>query len=116
MGNVAIDTAIFERLKAGLGEDFIVELVETYRVETPELIESLHKSLAAQDAETFRRSAHSIKSSSAALGALQLSGQARQLEMLGKSGEFQNAQGMLDVLAAEYDQVSLRLAEMIHGA
>lgn len=116
MGNSAIDTATLAQLKADLGEDFIAELVETYCSETPQLIEHLQEALEAQDSETFRRLAHSIKSSSASLGAMQLSELARQLEMLGKSGDLAQAAGQLELLQAEYGRASTELTEQMHGA
>lgn len=116
MGNTAIDTAVFAQLKEDLGEDFIVELVDTYCTETPQLIESLRASFSAQDSDVFRRAAHSIKSSSASLGAMRLSEHARTLEMIGKSGDISQAADQLESLAAEYDLASAELMELIHGA
>jgi HPt (histidine-containing phosphotransfer) domain-containing protein len=70
-----------------MGADFIVELIDTYNSETGELIVQLHRALADCDAASFGRVAHSIKSSSASLGALDFSQQARELEMLGKAND-----------------------------
>ena len=42
--------------------------------------------LSAEDAETFRRAAHSLKSNGASLGALPLSESAKEFEMMGKVG------------------------------
>jgi len=116
MGNNAIEIDTFQQLIADLGEEFISELVETYCTETPELIASLQKAFKDQDSVTFRRAAHSIKSSSASLGAMRLSEQARQLEMIGKSGDLGEAAGQLDNLEAEYALVQNELAELVHGA
>ena len=116
MGNTAIEIDTFQQLNTDLGEEFISELVETYCTETPELIESLQKSLKDQDSETFRRAAHSIKSSSASLGAMRLSEHARQLEMIGKSSDLGAAAGLLETLEAEYALVRDKLAELVHGA
>ena len=116
MGNTAIDVATFEQLKSDLGEDFIAELVETYCTETPQLIESLQKSLAGLDSDGFRRAAHSIKSSSASLGAMRLSEHARQLEMIGKSGDLAEAATQLEKLETEYALASAELTELLHGS
>ena len=116
MGNTAIEIETFQQLKMDLGDEFISELVETYCTETPELIASLQKALKDQDSETFRRAAHSIKSSSASLGAMRLSEQARQLEMIGKSGDLAEAAGQLENLETEYALVQIQLVEMVHGA
>lgn len=116
MGNTAIEIDTFRQLIADFGAEFIPELVETYCAETPVLIASLQKALKDQDSETFRRQAHSIKSSSASLGAMRLSEQARQLEMIGKSGDLAEAAGQLESLADEYTLVQNELAELVHGA
>ena len=116
MGNTAIDIGTFQQLNADLGEEFISELVATYCTETPELIVSLQKAFQDLDSETFRRAAHSIKSSSASLGAMRLSEQARQLEMIGKSGDLAEAAGLLENFQAEYVLVQNELMELVHGA
>ena len=116
MGNTAIEIDTLQQLKTDLGDEFITELVDTYCTETPELIVSLQNAYKDQDSETFRRAAHSIKSSSASLGAMRLSEQARQLEMIGKSGDLSEAAGQLDNLEAEYTLVQKELTELVHGA
>ena len=75
---------LYNDLKDVMGADFIVELIDTYTIETEGLITQLRGALDAGDAATFGRLAHSIKSSSASLGALAFSQQARELEMMGK--------------------------------
>ena len=97
--------AIFEDLKATLGNDFIGELVETYCVETSGLLEQLRQALDRNDPSAFQRAAHSIKSSSASLGAMAFSGQAKELEMIGKSGDLSGAGGKLVLLVETYPDV-----------
>ena len=107
-----IDQETFNNLKDLMGADFVVEIIDTYNAETGELIERLHQALAAQDAAAFGRTAHSIKSSSASLGALVFSQQARQLEMMGKANDLADAGPKLDLLAADFLQVKRRLEEL----
>ncbi len=109
-----IDQETFSSLKDLMGADFVVELIDTYNTETGELIERLHHALAAQDAAAFGRTAHSIKSSSASLGALAFSQSARQLEMMGKANDLADAGPKLDLLAADFVQVRRRLEELRH--
>ena len=68
-----IDLPTFNDLKELMGADFIGELIDTYIEETAGVIGQLRQALAAGDADAFRRLAHSIKSSSASLGALAFS-------------------------------------------
>ncbi len=109
-----IDPETFNNLKDLMGGDFIVELIDTYNTETGVLIERLQQALVAQDAPAFGRTAHSIKSSSASLGALAFSQQARELEMMGKSNDLASAGSKLALLAADFVQVRRRLEELKH--
>ena len=110
-----IDQATFVKLKNDVGADFVGELIETYCAETPQLIDKLQYALAANDVDTFRRAAHSIKSTSNTFGALPLGEAARELEMLARAGDLAGAQERVDQLAAEYDRVQQALKELNHG-
>lgn len=88
------------------------ELVETYCNDTQQLLDELRSNLSNQDAEAFRRTAHSIKSSSASLGAFAYAALARELEMLGKSGDLSTAHDKVDQLVAQYLPVRNALMEL----
>jgi histidine phosphotransfer protein HptB len=111
-----IDTATFEELRETTGDDFLAELIDTYCQETPLLIAQLRQALAEGDAETFRRAAHSIKSNANSLGALDFGVQARELEMIGKSGNLAGVAVKVQSLADAYSQVEEALLEKQHGA
>jgi HPt (histidine-containing phosphotransfer) domain-containing protein len=107
-----IDTATFQELKELMGSDFIEELIDTYSMETAELIEQLHKAFLTEDSILIGRLGHSIKSSSASLGALTFSQQARELEMLGKAGDLTGVGPKLDQLAGDFLAVRSCLEEL----
>jgi HPt (histidine-containing phosphotransfer) domain-containing protein len=107
-----IDPATFQDLKELMGADFISELVDSYCLETEALIKELRRAFSNQEAATVGRIAHSIKSSSASLGALAFSQQARQLEMTGKAGDLSDAALILEILEAGFVQVKRRLEEL----
>ena len=109
-----IDLPTFEKLKNDAGADFVGELIATYCEETPQLIAKLRYALDVNDADAFRRAAHSIKSTSNTFGALSLSAMSRELEMLGRAGDLAGAQEKVDRLAAEYDRVQQALEDLIH--
>jgi HPt (histidine-containing phosphotransfer) domain-containing protein len=111
-GAVEIDPKIFTELRAMVGEDFIDKLVDTFFEETDQLIETLRQALARDDPASFQRAAHSIKSSSASLGALQFSSRARELEMIGKQGQLGVAQEQVEDLVAEYHLVRQALFDL----
>jgi HPt (histidine-containing phosphotransfer) domain-containing protein len=109
---VTIDRDTFEELKDLMGADFVVEIIDTYNEETAGLIEELQVALEARDAATLRRCAHSIKSSSASLGALAFSEQARELEVMGKAGDLSGAGPKVARLAEAFPQVKRCLEEL----
>lgn len=114
MEKQVIDRITYEQLKNMAGADFIGELIDAYLEDSPQLIAAMHTSLQSNDVEVFRRSAHSLKSNSASLGALDLSGMARELEMMGKEGNLTNALPLLNRLSAEYDSVQETLKDWRH--
>jgi len=107
-----IDPATFSELKAVMGAEFMIELIDTYNLETGQLIEKLNLALAADDAATFGRLAHSIKSSSASLGALGFSQQARELELLGKANDLNGTASKVERLAVDFQKVKSCLEEL----
>lgn len=83
-----VDEGVLADLLASTGDDpaFVRELLETYLAETPEQLEAITAAIGADDAAALVRPAHTLKSSSATLGAMQLSTLARELEMAGRAG------------------------------
>ena len=106
------DRATFEALKESAGGEFVLELVDTFLAEAPVMLADLRSALAANDADRFRRAAHSLKSNSMTFGALALGEMARSLE-LGGIGPVQQAGGApLDRLAEEYARAAKTLSEL----
>lgn len=83
-----LDNSVLAELLASTGNDmaFVRDLVETYLVEAPAQVEGIAAAVAAADAPALVRPAHTLKSSSATMGAMRLSAVARRLEMAGRSG------------------------------
>lgn len=111
-GQGIIDPKIYNELKELMGADYVVEIIDTYIQETEGLIQQLPQALGAGDAATFGRLAHSIKSSSASLGAVNFSLQARELEMLGKANDLAGVGAKLEKLTAAFLLVASRLKEL----
>jgi HPt (histidine-containing phosphotransfer) domain-containing protein len=107
-----IDLPTFEQIKNDMGVSFMSELVEAYCMETPLLMARLQQALADQDAESFRMAAHSIKSSSNSLGALEFGAIARELEILGREGRLADASPRVKTLIACYDPVQRALRSL----
>jgi histidine phosphotransfer protein HptB len=109
MTSPTIDPITFEALQQTAGTEFVGELVDTFLEEAPAMLAELRDTLAAGNADAFRRAAHSLKSNSLTFGALTLGAMARELELGGLAPvRAANAQP-LDALAAEYARVAAAL-------
>ncbi len=111
---IIIDSDTYQQLKDQVGSDFVIELIDAYAVETADLLNRLQQALAGADAVVFGRLAHSIKTSSASLGALAFAQQARELERMGRANELAQAGAKVDQLTAAFPKVVSRLTELKH--
>ena len=107
-----IDRATFDALKETAGAEFVRELVETFLDDAPRMLEDLRSALAANDADRFRRAAHSLKSNSNTFGALPLAALARSLELGGIDPVRSGGGEPLDALEREYTRVAQALTEL----
>lgn len=112
MSMTLIDPQTFSELQANAGADFVVELVETFAVEAPQILAELRTSHAAGQADAFRRAAHSLKSNSNTFGASRLAEMARSLELGGLPPQAEP----VDALAAELERSIAALRAMAGGA
>ncbi|NJN67687.1 MAG: PAS domain S-box protein [Chloroflexaceae bacterium] len=84
----ALDPVTFARFLATMDDEaagLAHELVTIFLDDTPGKLAMLRQSLADGDTTLLFRVAHTLKSSSAQLGALNLSGRCRELEMMGRN-------------------------------
>ncbi len=109
---VYVDLATINEVKSQMGVDFALELIDTYCMEAADHIQKLQQALASADTPAFRRLAHSIKTSSESLGALNLSQQARELEMMARAEDLSGAGPKVERLAADFLQVKRCLEEI----
>jgi HPt (histidine-containing phosphotransfer) domain-containing protein len=92
---LVLDESVLTDLKATTGDDpaFVRDLVETYLADAPVQLEGIDAAIAADDAEALIRPAHTLKSSSATVGAMRLAEVSRTLEMTGRSGALDASTG-----------------------
>ncbi len=102
----AIDDATFDALRETTGDEFVRELVDTFLDEASSMLADLRDGLARQDAETFRRAAHSLKSNGNTFGALALGSLARDLETAGAAQVAARGPEPLAPVEAEYARVA----------
>jgi len=83
-----LDQSVVDELRDSVGgdEEFIADLVSTYVSEGSGHFAAMQAAADEGDAAAIVRPAHTLKSSSAALGAMRLSAIARDIEMAGRAG------------------------------
>ena len=89
MEQQAIENEIRAKAKEWIdeyGEDFLVELIGDYLDDGSSRMARLRRAFNAGDAEALTLEAHTLKSSSANLGAQTLSALAKRLEEMGRNG------------------------------
>lgn len=94
-----LDQATIAELRESVGGDeaFIADLVATYLSEGPDNLEQMRAAAQIGDADAIVRPAHTLKSSSASLGALRLAQIAREIELSGRTNQ---ATGLVERVAA----------------
>jgi len=106
-----IDRAVFSELQATAGADFVVELVNTFFEEAPQMIAELRAAQTAGATERFRRGAHSLKTNANTFGATRLGAKARELELGGLPAD----PAGIDALQALYDEAAAALKDLSRG-
>jgi CheY-like chemotaxis protein len=108
----AVNPKQFESFRQSMGADFIGEVIEVFNEDAPKLLHDMQQALTTNDADLFRRAAHSLKSNSAEFGAVKLSEMAKELEMLGKAGRLTEVSEKVARAEAEYEKVKEALQDL----
>ncbi len=106
-----IDLNTFNTLRETTDADFVGELMDAFFESAPGNIAEMKNALAANDVETFRRAAHTLKSNAATFGATDLASLAHELEMMGREKNLKVG-NRLEVLQEAYEQVKILLNEL----
>jgi two-component system, sensor histidine kinase and response regulator len=91
------------------GEDFLVDLIDVYLEDTPNRIAQMRGAVGGGETDTLIREAHTLKSSSANVGAMRLSALAKQMEFDWRSGDFAGMAGDVRRFEDEFIQVKAAL-------
>lgn len=113
-----LDRAVLDDLAGSVGGDhaFVVELIETFIADSAAQVDAAEAAIAADDAASVVRPAHTLKSSSATLGAARLAAQARALEMAGRSGTLDGeARAVASTLRVEWEAAVAALRAWVGG-
>jgi len=88
-----IDWGTYDALLKMTGDDheFVDDLIDTYLSDAIDQLAALDAAIGAADAAALTRPAHSLKSSSVNVGALDLGRVGRELEEQGRAGRLEGA-------------------------
>ncbi len=114
-----VDETVLREVLESTGDDldFVRELIDTYLADSPAQLEAMTAAIEADDAAALVRPAHTLKSSSATVGAMRLSAVARELEMTGRAGDLEpSAHEQLTAARAEWDIAREALGAWLEGA
>jgi CheY-like chemotaxis protein len=108
----AIDTKVFQELREMVNNDQVLAgVVDRYIEESPDLLQSLTEALAQGEAEVLHRVAHTLKSTSAMLGATSLSQLCQELELSGQNRSLASLDAMVYQVKTEYEKVQTALQQ-----
>lgn len=111
-----IDPQAIENLRAlnpGDHDEFLREITGIFLEDTPQRIAELDQSLKAGDVAKFTRAAHSIKGSSANLGALGLRSVAEKLEHQSRTNGLAAVAALVDAVKTEFARAQAELNKLI---
>ena len=107
-----LDAGALDSLREIGGDDFLAEVVDTFRADAPDLLATLRRALEQGDADELRRAAHTLKSNGATLGAESFSELCRELEEHSRNGDLSGAPELADRIDAEYRRLDEALAAL----
>lgn len=107
-----LDAKVLQSFRSMIGENtelILAEMIDCYLKDAPKLVQAIAEAVAQGDAIALRQASHTLKSSSATLGAITLSRFCKELEEISRNGY---TEGVLDnvlQLEAEYERVKAAL-------
>lgn len=114
--DAVLDAAVVEQLRQLFDGD-LSEIIDTYLHDMPAQLAAMERAIDASDYDVLARSAHSLKSSSRALGAMSVSQLASRIETLGRSqGLLSDAILLLAQLREAHAATDPKLKEARSGA
>ena len=121
MDERAIDVIDHSRLKALLllqrpGRPAVLDSIfELFIDGTPGLVDKMQAAVAAHDRSALRVAAHTVKSSSANLGAVAFSAKGKRIEIESETADWPSLQSQVDELASEVPTIMDALLKAIES-
>ncbi len=96
------------------GESLLHKILGAYLDSADDYVHQLDEAIMRRDADSLRRVAHTLKSSSANVGAENLSAIFKQLEKLGRDGSIDEAKLLQEDMLKHYQQVIIEIHKIIN--
>jgi CheY-like chemotaxis protein len=106
-----LDRKILQSLRQMAGAKaatILRQIIDNYLEDAPQLLQDIRDAIEARDAQALQQSAHTLRSSSANLGAMNLSNLCKALELMGRHGTTDAPERMAQV-EVEYEKVKVAL-------
>jgi CheY-like chemotaxis protein len=122
--SAVLDATAFQQLREMLNKDeVLVEVVDRYLEETPNLLQAIAEAVVQGEADVLQRTAHTLKSTSALLGATGLSQLLQELETISltacsdnvSTNSIATAVAIVSQLKTEYERVRFALLKSIRN-
>ncbi|MBW4682444.1 MAG: PAS domain S-box protein [Microcoleus vaginatus WJT46-NPBG5] len=113
----AIDSKALNELRQMLGEDsaeMLTIVIDSYLTDAVDLLQALRRAVEQEDATALNLPAHTLKSTSATLGAMVLAQLCKQLETMARTGMMAEAAAIVSQVEAEYERVKQALQESLN--
>jgi two-component system, sensor histidine kinase and response regulator len=104
----ALDPEIFAgllELTDGEDDSFVLELFDSYVNTYARCTSGMREALAGDDADALRAHAHTLKGSSANVGAVHLAELAKELQQRGEEGRLDEVRAWIEAIEAEFERV-----------
>lgn len=95
--------------------NLLAKIIHLYLESSPTLVDDIVKSIEQSDTESLENAAHSLKSSSANLGATELSNLCKKLELQGKASKIETAELLVERLILLYNNTKSALVRELKG-
>jgi HPt (histidine-containing phosphotransfer) domain-containing protein len=90
--------------------DVLTRIIDQFTMDAPRLIRDMHAAVEAGDADALKLAAHTLKSSSANVGAHLLSARCREIERLARAADVNAAVELVAGTDAEFEQAHAALS------
>jgi CheY-like chemotaxis protein len=109
-----LDRDVVSELRSVMGQDYLV-LIKLFLEDAPKHIEGLKAAATTDDATAMVAPAHTLKSSSANVGAMALSALAKRIELAARTGKLAQPRMAVQALEAEFEKARGQLRGLLVG-